>query len=181
MLRDTAEAVDRELRGVPHEPFRTHDLPIPDCCNVPVRQVMRRDSTHVLFVEEDVVPPIGALKRLLEEDAAVGGIDYPLRQYPSIVSHLLFQKDALWVGLGFTLVQRKVFEVLGDPWFQTDLEAVARHSGSASNWKVELRKRRAPYEYGGHDITFCVKAYLAGFRIVAVSDLLCWHKGVILE
>jgi hypothetical protein len=81
----------------------------------------------------------------------------------------------MWVALGFTLMKRKVFEVLKYPWFETGLEPFVAHSGSASNWQLKVRKRKDPWTYGGHDVALCAKAHIAGLTIRPVSDVRCTH------
>ncbi len=175
----TVEALDRELSGVEHNPILyTHNEPIPDCFNSLSERFMDTDSDLAWFVEEDVVPPRGALKALLEllgPDVDVSFVNYPLIKFKNAACYKFFQGDLIWTGLGCTLVKRKIFEALPRPWFLDKHSLVAICTGSAQKeWKLELRENK-DVVYGGQDIYFFGRAYLQGFRIGVVPHMECKH------
>ncbi len=88
-------------------------------------------ATHLLMVDDDILPPEGALERLIALNAAVATAPCPIFVDGRIVANVKFVGDQAWVrvppgdvfpvsqtGLGFTLVRRDVFERIRKPWFQ---------------------------------------------------------------
>lgn len=150
----TIEAVLRELAGTESVGwFLTHDLPIPDCAERAAEMALTAGADAVWFVEEDVVPPVGALAaslRLLADGYAVAAVDYPVRQGTGCIARATDGSIA-WVGLGATLISRSAFEALDGPWFRTERG------------------------YGGHDILFCRRVLEAGMRIGQVPDMIAQH------
>lgn len=138
--------------------FRSFDKPIPDAQNYLVEQALELSPTHLLFIEEDTVPPEGALERLLAANSDIACIDYGVNGW-SCVAREKTTNEVLWCGLGCTLVKRTVFDKLEKPWFRTD------KSLRLNDWQwVEN-----PYKYGGLDIWFCTQAKNTGFSITQVG------------
>jgi GT2 family glycosyltransferase len=133
--------------------FLSHDLPIPECAQDVVRRALDAGADAVWFVEEDVVPPAGALAAslaLLADGYAVAAVDYPTRQGVGCLS--LDAAGAIdWVGLGCTLISRRAFDAVGQPWF------------------------RVERGYGGHDIWFCRAVRRAGLSIGQVPKMVAGH------
>ncbi len=176
---ETVEAVDRELMDVEHYPTQyTHDKPIPDCFNILSEKFLDTEADYAWFVEEDVVPPKGALKKLLEymdTGYDISFINYPLVKFNGELCYKYFQGHVVWTGLGCTLIKRKIFEKLSSPWFLDGHSLVAIMSGSAqTSWRLELRKN-PKVVYGGQDIYFCTNAFLSGFKIGVVPNTVCEH------
>lgn len=148
-------------------------LPIPDCFNIPIATLLRDNKavTHVWIVEEDVVTPHNGLKRLIEMDADVSIIDYPLRNGYSTVAKS--GKKVLWCGTGCTLIKRHVFERLGFPYFRTDGCFWMRDNG-IHEWKPNVKP-----SYGGHDIRFGVDVNNLGYTIKVVDGMTCEHLELV--
>jgi GT2 family glycosyltransferase len=156
----TIEAVLANLEG--HESvgwFLSHSLPIPECAENVVERALAAGAEAVWSIEEDTVPPSGALDaslRMLGEGYAVAAIDYPISQGTGCLS-----RDAagniLWVGLGCTLIAREAFEKVQRPWFRI----------------VDGRA------YGGHDIYFCREVLRAGLRIGQVPGMIAKHVRLV--
>jgi len=174
----TVEAVDRELMDTDSKVFYTHDKPIPDCFNILSEKFLDSGADFAWFVEEDVVPPEGALKSLLallESGKSISFINYPLIKFNNAICYKFFQDEVVWTGMGCTLVKREVFEKLERPWFKDKHSLVAIMSGSAQrDYRLELRENK-DIIYGGQDVYFCSKAFFKGFRIGIVEDLECEH------
>ena len=176
MLSDRGQAaLLRELKGIEFDCFYCHDEPIPDSFNHAVARALAEDWwRHALFIEEDVVLPRGAIDSLLSVDSDIAAIDYRLKGYQQDrLSHLEAAGRILWVSLGCTLVDRLVFEVLPEPWFDVDHAIEGHHEGSTSEWRFELIKR--PSIYGDQDVYFSFKAFEAGFSIGIVRMMLAEH------
>jgi hypothetical protein len=129
----------------------THDLPIPDCHERVTELGLATGADALWFVEEDVIPPPGALLASLEmlPEAPIAAMDYPLGDHPSTNSLLGDPIDLC--GLGCTLVSRRVFDVIGRPWFRVEGEWIST--------------------YGGQDLAFSIRAQAAGFHIAAVPGV----------
>jgi hypothetical protein len=128
----------------------------------------------LLFVDSDMTPKPDTAVRLLAIAEATGA---------GIVSALYFERrEGFWpsllyqggwvlpaglaklhgvvsvdaVGLGCTLIQRRVLEALGDPFFQHPAEEPGEDE----------------------DFHFCLRAKKAGFSIVVDTDFDCGHLAV---
>jgi hypothetical protein len=66
----------------------------------------------------------------------------------------------MWCGLGCTLISRKVFEALEEPYFRSD-KALLLNAWPEIKWI-----NAGEQAYGGHDIYFGMKAREKGFKII---------------
>src|SRR5690606_6226388 len=106
-----AEVIDRLLKEPVAGWLLTHNLPIPDCFNRLSEDFLQTAGDYAWFVEEDTVPPPNALQSMLELDCDIATIRYWLKAGSwSIGGYLNGQPG--WVGMGCTLVKRRVFEQL---------------------------------------------------------------------
>jgi hypothetical protein len=170
VMRNVGKATARgyEFRGW----FFTHDLPIPRCHERATQKALANGADALWYVEEDVIPPDGALVRLfaLQARAAIGAVDYPCDGPPfiSYVPHDPIDGSVPWAPLGCTLVARAVFEKVARPWFRTDRRFVTRDgSPHVIPGRVD--------EYGGQDAYFFIRARLAGFEILRVPNMVAGH------
>lgn len=150
--------------------FLTHDLPIPASHERCAAAALDSGADVIWFVEEDNVPPPGALLALLALGTPVAALDYPLGD--TLVNCITHRSDGEpWlVGLGCTLIARRVFEALERPWFRTDVAYRLTQSGA-------LAELTRGYDYGGLDVSFSIRAGKAGFDIgeVPPAELICGH------
>ena len=137
--------------------FRSWDKKIPDAQNFLVEQALKENSTHIFFVEEDVVIPDNALDKLLMLDADIACIDYSVNGYSCVAKDKKTQ-EILWCGFGSTLVKREVFDKLEKPYFRTDKTL------RLNDWQWVNNSAK----YGGQDIWFCMTAREKGFKIQQV-------------
>jgi len=133
-------------------------------------------ATQVLFLDADMTFPAGLVGKLLKIEAPVSAALYfkkspPFAPVPSMLdvhndpqlmrpidlpeSPGMVECDV--VGMGATLINREVFERIEKPWFAYD---IYRRTGEMSVTE---------------DVTFCIKARRAGFRIVCDTGLICGH------
>lgn len=146
----------------------THDLPIPACHEQVAEAGLATGADALWFVEEDVVPPDGALCALLDSDQPLAVVDYPVGEHPTQnCAYHAPSGEPLWCGLGCTLIRREVLERLERPWFRTDITYTFRRSGSST----ELIPTAAVKPYGGQDIAFARAAITAGYHIAEVPLL----------
>lgn len=125
-------------------------------------------ATHLLMIDDDILPPAGAMERLLALDAPVATAPCPIFVDGRIVANVKGVGSDAWVevpgshvfpvsqtGLGLTLVRRDVFEVIRIPWFQF---------GASSGGRVI-----------GEDTWFSNGVTQAGLAIVCDGSVRCSH------
>lgn len=173
----TAEAIESNLDEVGRDRWTilmTHDEPIPDAQNVVVERALEGPAKWLWFVEEDIVPPAGCLKRMVDramaDDAMAVAARYRLDggQW----AHRLSRDHRLvFAGLGCTLFRRDVFEQLDRPWFRTD-------RCYCVNNLLNVEESREDVTYGGHDIHLFVQMLKRGWKSVLADDE-CLHLRVV--
>jgi len=121
----------------------------------------------LLFVDSDMVCPIDMLVRLIEADKdIVSGLAF--KRFPPYEPCIFKKCDRegteFWldypkglieiqgVGMACTLIKRKVFEAVPQPWF-------------------------FPEPNIGEDLAFCIRAREAGYKIYCDTNLICGHVG----
>ena len=165
--------VGQEFRGW----YLTHDLPIPDCDERGTELGLATGADFLWFVEEDVIPPVGALaasfRLLAGEGFDVAAVDYPVGSVQDAWGCLVrnAQGEILWCGLGSTLIRREIFERLPRPWFTTDYAFVR----TGSDWVPRPHAQEPEKRYGQQDIAFCFALRAAGFRIGQVEGMTAHH------
>ena len=163
------EANRREAVAAGHRDlgwYGTDDLPIPECHQVAAERALATGAEAILFVEEDVIPPAGALLALLDalQTYHVTAIDYPVWNatgHWSCVCRNQSDGAIRYCGLGCTLVRRELFERLDPPWFRSDMQFAIVRQGNTT----EFVQKPVAYDYGGQDIYFAWRALEAGMTI----------------
>ena len=129
---------------------------IPDARRQLVSSAHLAGATHIWFIDSDIVPPLGALNRLIAHRQEIVGASYR-RRYPP---HTILGNQDLataprkgliamaTMGLGCMLIDLKVFEKLALPWFNYQL-------GVAGDKTKDISE----------DSWFCRNARNAGFTI----------------
>lgn len=139
-----------------------------------VREAMKRNATHILFVDHDMFFPPNAIEALVKHDKDIVGATYNFRQFPlqsttlpagmddtkhphpDVLPKELFKCKAL--GTGFLLIKLSVFDKIKEPWFLF-----------GRNKEGELVQ--------GEDTYFCIRAIEAGFDVWADPTLNVRHVG----
>jgi hypothetical protein len=107
-----------------------------------VKAFLETAASHLLMVDDDIVPPPDALERLLALDAAVATAPCPIFLDGRIVANVKGLGSDGWIevppprvfpvsqtGLGLTLVRRDVFGSIRIPWFQFGASSSGRAIG----------------------------------------------------
>lgn len=146
-----------EHLDAPYRIFFTHDLPIPDCFNKPLKQALDDDKfTHFVIVEEDILVPPDAFTKLLKSEALIATYDYALDSGTCVQ----IMDDIVLCGTGLISFTREALEQLYP--FRVDQEYLLypfRPNLNLTTHEV----------YGKHDIDFCYRAHQLGIPIDVVG------------
>lgn len=154
---DAIEA-ERQYFTDPFRIFFSTDKVIPEGHNNTVIQALEWGADYLWIIEEDTVPPINALKSLLNANADVACIDYGVSGYSTITKDKK-TSEILWCALGCTLIKREVFSALEYPYFKADKALLI------NNWPEVTWINAGWQAYGNLDIWFFMKAREKGFVI----------------
>lgn len=130
------------FRGYNTEIFRVWDLPVDLARERIADESLKRGSDYVLFIDDDVIPPIDGATKLIEamekSDCDVVAGNYLLKGPPYKSAHLQMDEEGKicsidrqkiydggqtfksnWLtALGFALVKTEVFKQMRRPWFK---------------------------------------------------------------
>lgn len=131
------------------------------------------DCTHVIFCDDDILPPEDAVSRLLLHKKDIVAAQCPMFLHTRAFVNIWPEgwpgtKEQPWprpwltgmqkcekFGFGLVCIKRHVFEKMPFPWFNTE----DRSDGTLM----------------GEDVWFCTKAREAGFELWADCDIRCGH------
>lgn len=130
----------------------------------------------LLFIDDDSSFPYDALMKLMSYDVdIIGGLVFQRKPpyYPCIFKQTendLFMMECIdkgvievdAIGMAFTLIKTKVFKKLPKPWFVW------------GDKTLEIYQDKGGL---GEDISFCIKAKRAGFKVYCDTDLNVKHIG----
>lgn len=157
-------------------------IPHDSARNYCVEQFLQTDNTHLLFLDDDVVPPVYALGRLLEADKPVISGLYPIQwanpatgsmgTRQSVFSDVLSNGELVEAkgegvqliqscGGGCLLIRRDVLETIKAPWFKF-------HYNERGLMNL------------GEDVDFCRKLKDANIPLYAHFDVQCNHVKTIM-
>ena len=139
-------------------------------------QIINQPFTHYLFVDSDIQFEVDDVKTLLSYDFDIVSGSYPMRQVRDMVCGGFFVMNGIddgigglagnhlyecnkivevdWVGGGFLLVKKEVFEKVSYPWFHRFMINKIDANG------VKHRKQ------AGEDIGFCLNAKEHGLKVM---------------
>lgn len=152
-------------KGIETRFFTSWDLPIPSGHNQCVEQALAiPEVDRVFFVEEDMYIPSDAFIQLATSDSDMVTLQYNDKNgRPHGIIEFDSTGEVVWCGLGATVIRRKVFDLVGQPYFFTERRwKNLRQNGKTTYERVSMP---APYSYGGLDVDFCFRAREKGVRI----------------
>jgi hypothetical protein len=164
----TVEELYRELDGLDFKIFWSHGRPIPDCFEIPTREALKDKSfTHLLTIEEDMIIPKGAVKKMLSKRKEAVAYDYPVTGSPS--GTVLYDMDgtAFFTGCGILLVEMDIVRRMVFPIWRVDIA-----------WGMKLFADRAEFDikpgrkedYGQQDIAFGLRLYVNNIPLHVVGE-----------
>lgn len=162
IFSQTADEILQNLKDIPHRIFFSHQLPIPDCFEKPLKKALKGSYTHIWLVEDDMILPSDILKQMLEIDKAVVTVNYPTtaKQDAAI---LTVKGQIIYGGTGCTLVKREVFEELKPPYFRDDIAWIPKSYGDYI--KFTAIRYGSKKGYGLHDVNFFMNLYRIGIPV----------------
>ena len=137
--------------------------------NILVRTALGTSATHIMWIDDDMKFPADGLVKLLSHGKDAVGTFYNRKLPPySTAGHLLESTDediragglhrADIMPSGFFLVNRRVYETLGAPWYSE------RHDPTRAN-------EANPYGLIGEDTNFTFSCIKAGIDVWCDVDL----------
>lgn len=157
--------------------------PVDHARNEAVRTFLRPEFagySHLLFVDDDTIPPVDAVAKLLALDADIAtGVTPIMRKdeenkiYTTTNCFTSVENDGESIkmetveqntgihevvrcGASCLMLSRKAIETVGDPWFKI-------------TWTPDYKS------YVGEDLSFCDVAKSKGLKIVCDSSVVCAH------
>ena len=121
---------------------------------------LQLNCSHLLFIDSDMTFEKDALKRLLERNKDIIGVNYNMRKFPLTstvqgeIKGDLFRCNG--VATGFMLIKTEIFKKLKKPWFYVGM----RHG-----------------DIEGHDYRFCRLAREAGYEVWCDNEIKIGHIG----
>lgn len=163
MFSETLEELLGELEGFNYEILWSHAKSLPDCFNEPTERALAdKEVFAVLFCEDDMIIPKGALKAMFAQNYPVVALDYPFQQQGDATTLHDPKGFAYWTGTGFLLVSRAILDNMEKPIWRTDTTFDPLIDKDTIHfWPRKLNK----VYYGLHDLRFGLLLYSAGVPI----------------
>lgn len=150
-------------------------MPFDHARNVAVEQAINHGFNHLMFLDDDVLPPPDVYYRLVAHSADIISGLYHRRQNPIYpVAMIKTETGYGWiseynrgvinvdlVGAGCLLIHRLVLEKMKKPWFE---------------WLID-REDIKEGERFSEDFAFCAKAQKLGYQILLDTSIECSHAG----
>lgn len=175
IFSETADEILTNLEGIPHKFFFAHELPIPDCFEIPTHKALEDDSiTHVWFVEDDMKLTPNTLRMMLEKDMAVVTADYPVNNKGRGSVFRDKGGKVLITGTGCLLVKRAVLDEMKPPYFRTDVRWNIKNMGKYI--KLTGAKTGQIDGYGLHDVNFSMNLHRLEIPIHCIKQQLGQRK-----
>lgn len=166
------------LRGYRNEVLRVSGMPVDDARTYLVENAIKIDSDYILFIDDDIVPPIDGICKmltLLETNNEIGAVsgDYYLKGNPSYSVHLQLNDNGIvkeleqvncrdiiennWlVGFGFVIIRSEFFKQARKPWFKC-------HSKNIKNIEV-------------NEDAHCTELlFINGYKVIIDKSIKCLH------
>lgn len=151
--------------------------PVARARNLITKEFLASDATHLFMVDDDTIPPVDAIEKLLAVDAdVVTGVTPILRQgsrttniyfdvsgVPMSFKDIEHKKKPFEVrgcGASCILIRRDVLEKIGIPYF-------------AELWGTDG-------EHVSEDIYFCNRAEEEKFKILCEPTVICKHARTVV-
>lgn len=121
-----------------------------------VREALKKDATHLLFVDHDMLFPYDAIKRLVAHKKDIVSVEYHKRKFPleKVTKPVAEESttelyEGKVLGTGFMLIDLSIFrnkeKPMGEPWFNFGRDSQGQLALGEDAWFVNTA-RDAGYE-----------------------------------
>jgi hypothetical protein len=130
-----------------------------------VKEAMKNECSHILFVDDDMVFSPDTLEKLLATGKEIVGVNSYSRVFPlqTTVTPLNAPQDELFecksMGMGVALIDMEVFKKLDEPYFDFNMD-------------------KCGAMIDGEDAYFCKKARGVGYSIFVEPKVKVGHLGI---
>lgn len=151
----TVEELLSELKDIDHQIFWSHGRPIPDCFEIPTREALKGNFTHLLVVEEDMILPKGCISKMLEMEMPAVAYDYPVSgdKYGTVLYDE--PNSGFFSGTGLLLVEMNIVRRMVFPIWRSDIAWNMKEKNGYIEFTIEKRIG----DYGQQDIAFGLRLY----------------------
>jgi hypothetical protein len=152
----TVEELLTELKGIDYQIFWSHGNPIPDCFEIPTKEALKGDFSHLLVIEEDMILPKGCIKKMLDLDKPVVAYDYPVTDQVSRT--VLYETDntAYFTGVGIFLIEMDIVRRMPFPIWRSDIAWDMKNK----NGYIKFTIKKRVGDYGQQDIAIGLRLYI---------------------
>lgn len=170
----TIESLMNNLKGLRFSIKISHDLPIPDCHNFCVDELLKSPQiSHLLLLEEDMLLPDDTIAKMVFMDCDVVSVDYADRRTGTAFMKKDHLGNVVYTGVGCMLVKREVFKNLRPPYFREGLFE-EQDDGTI----VERPTSRPRASYGTQDVYFCNSLTKVGYSIDILESANIGHLQI---
>jgi len=167
----TMESVIQNLKGKDFELYMAHDLPIPDCFNVPLKRALKDKCKLIWFVEEDMYVPSDTLDKMLALFSAGHSVissDYADRRTRESLVYRNEKDEILYTGMGCMLVKAELLKKLLPELIQTYVFWLVKNDDGITELQPhpEIKNKG----YGTQDVYLCYSLKELGEDIVLVDS-----------
>lgn len=149
--------------------YMAHDLPIPDCFNVPLTKALNEGCDLIWFLEEDMLVPEGTLFKMIDlynQGNKAVSAEYADRRSGDSFVQRNEKGEVLCAGMGCLLVDRSIFDNMEPPYLRTGTFHLTTDDGHRD---FELKPDLPPSKYGSQDIWLSWQIRKQGYQIVLVD------------
>lgn len=167
----TMESVIDNLYGYDYQLFMAHNLPIPDCFNVPLEKALTSYTKFDLiwFVEEDMViypHTLDSMVEIIEKGELCVSAEYADRRTGRNLVCRNEKGTVIYTGMGCLLVDARVFTKLEKPYLR---RATFEKIDTKDGFDYELVDSSNNEWYGTQDVYFSYTLRKLGIEIQIVK------------
>ena len=161
--------------------FSTEKAYYDEARNVLVREALLWGATHMLHLDDDMIPPPNITQLLADWNVDIVAALYFQRRYPFLSTMMQFDgqnylasvngpivgqglQEAAVGGLGCLFVNAEVYKAMKVPWYVYN------------DWSLGL-KRSSALETITEDVSFCLRARKEGFKVYVDTNIVIPHCG----
>lgn len=164
----TMESVFNNIKNKDCNLYITHDLPLPDCFNIPLEKALKDKCNLIWFVEEDMLIPEGTLDKMIKmilRGSTVVSADYANKNNGESFT-FKNKNEVLFTGMGCMLLDSSVFKKIKKPYIRQGTFWIKEDEG---NKYLEYHPEIPQKGYGTQDVYLCQELIRTGNKIDLVD------------